>query len=384
MISHPRHIRPIYVPPVSPAVGRDARLLFPVLFLVGIGLVMVYSASSALAQEHFGSDTHFLRRQAVFFALGLVGLFAARRFPLRWLRKLAYPLLALSLLLLMAVFFPALGKSAGGATRWLRVGSFTFQPAELARFSLVLYLAYSLSKKGFRVRDFSIGVAPHVVALGLLAIPILLQPDFGSATLLTVVGLGMLFLGGIPIRHLLGSIAVLAPLAVFFVAGTPYRMRRILSFWDPWAYAKDEGYQVVHSLMAFGSGGWWGVGLGNSHQKLFYLPEPHTDFIFSVVGEELGLLGVVAVLLGYGMIIRGGLAAARRAEDGFRKLLAAGLTLSLGLQAMINMAVTLALVPTKGLTLPFLSYGGTSLVVSMISVGFLMNVDAVSLHERSD
>ncbi len=384
MLSYPRHIRPIYAPPVPPALGRDARLLFPVLFLVGIGLVMVYSASSALALADFGSDTHFLRRQLIFFGIGLAGLFAARRFPLRWLRKLTYPLLGLSFLLLLAVFFPALGKSAGGATRWIRAGNFTFQPAELARFALVLYLAYSLSKKGFRVRDFSIGVAPHGLVLALMAIPILLQPDFGSAALLTVVALGMLFLGGVPLRHLAGALGVLAPLAVFFVAGTPYRMRRVLSFWDPWRHAKDEGYQVVHSLMAFGSGGLWGVGLGNSHQKLFYLPEPHTDFIFSVVGEELGLAGVSLVLACYALIILGGLRVARRAEDGFGKLMAAGLTLSLGLQAVVNMAVTLALLPTKGLTLPFLSYGGTSLVVSMISVGFLMNVDAVSAHERAD
>lgn len=384
MIPYPRHIRPIYMPPAPPALGRDARLLFPVLFLVGIGLVMVYSASSALAVAEYGTDTHFLRRQSIFFGVGLAGLFAARKFPLHWLRKLAYPLLGLSFLLLLAVFFPALGKTAGGATRWIRAGGFTFQPAEFARFSLVLYLAYSLSKKGFRVREFSIGVAPHGLVLAFMAIPILLQPDFGSAALLTVVALGMLFLGGVPFRHLAGVSGALAPLAVYFVAGTDYRMRRVVSFLDPWRYAQDEGYQVVHSLMAFGSGGLWGAGLGNSHQKLFYLPEPHTDFIFSVVGEELGLVGVALVLVCYTLLILGGLRVARRAEDGFGKLLAAGITLSLGLQAVINMAVTLSLLPTKGLTLPFLSYGGTSLVVSMISVGFLMNVDAVSAHERAD
>jgi cell division protein FtsW len=380
MRPYPGHVRPMYAPPPGSTLARDAWLLFPVLFLVGIGVVMVYSASSALALESFGSDTHFLRRQGIFFGVGLVGMGAARRFPLRWLKALTYPLLGISFLLLIALFAPEVGKTAGGATRWLRLGSFTFQPSELARFSLVLYLAYSMSKKGFRVKAFSIGVAPHALMLALLAIPILLQPDFGSAMLLTALTFGLLFAGGVPFRHLSLSAAAVAPLAVAFVAGTPYRMRRILSFWDPWRYANDEGYQVVHSLMAFGSGGLWGVGLGNGHQKLFYLPEPHTDFIFSVVGEELGLAGVLAVLAGYGLVVYGGFRVARRAGDAFGKLLAAGLTLSIALQAGINMGVALAMLPTKGLTLPFLSYGGTSLVVSLVSVGFLMNVDAASTH----
>jgi cell division protein FtsW len=381
MPRYPRHIRPIYAPPAGATLARDARLLFPLLFLAGIGVVMVYSASSALALEDFGSDTHFLRRQLVFFGIGTAGLFAARRFPLRWLQALTYPLLALSFLLLLAVFAPGLGQSAGGATRWLRMGGFTFQPAELARFAMVLYLAYSMSKKGFRVKSFSIGVLPHALVLAALAVPILLQPDFGSAVLLTLVSLGLLFVGGVPLRHLGLSLAALAPLAGAFVVTAPYRMRRVMSFWDPWAHATDAGYQVVQSLLAFGSGGLWGVGLGNGHQKLFYLPEPHTDFIFSVLGEELGLAGVLAVLAGYALVLLGGLRVARRAEDGFGKLLAAGLTLSIGLQAVINMGVALALLPTKGLTLPFLSYGGTSLVVSMVSVGFLMNVDARRGHD---
>lgn len=381
MYRYPRHIRPIYAPPAGAALARDARLLFPLFFLVGIGLVMVYSASSALALEDYGSDTHFLRRQLVFFGLGTLGLLVARRFPLRWLQTLAYPLLALSFLLLLAVFVPGLGQSAGGATRWLRMGNFTFQPAELARFALVLYLAYSMSKKGFRVKAFSIGILPHGLVLCGLAIPILLQPDFGSAVLLTLVSLGLLFVGGVPLRHLGMSLVALLPVATAFVVTAPYRLRRVLSFWDPWAHANDAGYQVVHSLLAFGSGGIWGVGLGNGHQKLFYLPEPHTDFIFSVVGEELGLVGVLGVLIGYALLILGGLRIAWRTEDAFGKNLAAGLTLSLGLQAVINMGVALALLPTKGLTLPFLSYGGTSLVVSMVSVGVLMNVDARRIHD---
>jgi cell division protein FtsW len=354
----------------------DVRLLFPVLFLVGIGIVMVYSASSALAMKKFGSDYFFLKKQALFALVGICALVAGRHVPYRLYRPLAYPLLAIGVLLLAAVLVSPLGVTAGGSSRWLGIGPLRFQPSEFARFALIVYLAYSLEKKADRIKEFSIGFVPHVVVLGLVAGLILKQPDFGSAAILAVLTWLMMFVGGVRLLYLGSSCLLLGLAGAYFISLAGYRMRRLLSFLDPWQYSADAGYQIVHSLMAFGSGGWWGAGIGKGYQKLFYLPEPHTDFIFSVIGEELGLIGVLVIILLYLMIIWRGIRIARRAPDLFGSYLAIGLTIALGLQISINMAVTLGLLPTKGLTLPFLSYGGTSLVLNMATIGILMNIAA--------
>jgi cell division protein FtsW len=354
----------------------DVQLLFPVLFLVGIGIVMVYSASSALAMKKFGSDYYFLKKQAVFALIGICALVLGRHVPYRVYRPLAYPLLAVALLLLAAVLLSPLGVTAGGSSRWLGLGPLRFQPSEFARFALIVYLAYSLEKKADRIKEFSIGFVPHGIVLGLVAALILKQPDFGSAAILAALTWLMMFVGGVRMLYLGSSCLLLGAAGLYFVGRAGYRMRRILSFLDPWQYSSDAGYQIVHSLMAFGSGGWWGAGIGKGYQKLFYLPEPHTDFIFSVIGEELGLAGVLLIILLYLMIIWKGIRIARRAPDLFGGYLAIGLTAALGLQICINMGVTLGLLPTKGLTLPFLSYGGTSLVLNMATIGILMNIGA--------
>ena len=354
----------------------DVTLLFPVLFLVGIGIVMVYSASSAVALKRYGSDVFFLKKQALFAGLGICVLVACRHLPYRWLRTMAYPLLAAALLLLTAVLFSAHGVTAGGSTRWLRLGPVNFQPSELARFALVVYLAFSLSRKQPRVKEFSIGFVPHIIVLALLCGLMMLQPDFGSAVILTAITWVMLFVGGVRLSHLASALIVAAPLLAYVAVQEPYRLQRLMVFLDPWRDPGGDGYQMTHALMAFGSGQTWGTGIGKGMQKLFYLPEPHTDFIFAVIGEELGLVGVSAILLLYGLIIWRGYAIARHAADPFAMLLATGLTTALALQICINMAVTLGLLPTKGLTLPFLSYGGTSLLMSMAAVGVLMNIGA--------
>jgi len=354
----------------------DVQLLFPVLFLVGIGIVMVYSASSALAMKKFGSDYYFLKKQATFALAGICVLVLARHVPYRLYRPLAYPLLAAALVLLAAVLFSPLGITAGGSSRWLGLGPLRFQPSEFARFALIVYLAYSLEKKAERIKEFSIGFVPHVVVLGAVAVPILKQPDFGSVAILAVLTWLMMFVGGVRMLYLGSSCLGLGLAGAYFITLAGYRMRRLLSFLDPWQYSADAGYQIVHSLMAFGTGGWWGAGIGKGYQKLFYLPEPHTDFIFSVIGEELGLVGVLAIILLYLMIIWKGIRIARYAPDLFGSYLAIGLTAALGLQICINMAVTLGLLPTKGLTLPFLSYGGTSLLLNMATIGILMNIGA--------
>jgi len=354
----------------------DLRLLFPMLFLVGIGIVMVYSASSAVALKDYGSDQFFLRRQALFVFLGLSVLLICRYFPIRFLRALAYPILGAAFVSLFLVLLPGFGIKAGGATRWLRLGPISFQPAEFARFAMVVYLAYSMSKKDYKLETFSVGFVPHVMILLVFTLLIMLQPDFGTVVILFAITWIMMFVGGVRLKYLLLSFLGSLPVVYLFLIGSSYRMRRIISFINPWQYAQDEGYQTVHSLMAFGTGGIWGVGLGKGYQKLFYLPEPHTDFIFSVIGEELGLIGVLLVVVCYAYILWNGIKIARSAEETFSSFLAVGLTVCVGLQACVNMGVALALLPTKGLTLPFISYGGTSLVMNMAFIGLLMNIGA--------
>lgn len=354
----------------------DIWLTLPVFFLVGIGIVMVYSASSALALKKYGIDYHYLKRQLVYSVGGCLLLIFFRQLPLKILRASIYLVLFGAILMLAAVQVPGLGITAGGATRWLYMGAFSFQPSELARLALVVYFAYSMEKKGDLVKTFSVGFVPHVVILGIFVGLIMLQPDFGSAAILCVIAWVMMFMGGVRLRYLILSTLPLLILAYFFLVNSAYRWKRIMSFLDPWQYASNEGYQAIHSLMAFGTGGIWGVGVGGGYQKLFYLPEPHTDFIFSVIGEELGLIGVLVVIACYGLIIWRGMGIARSAEGTFASLVAAGLTFSLGLQVCINMGVALSLLPTKGLTLPLLSYGGSSLMVNMAGIGLLMNIGA--------
>jgi cell division protein FtsW len=360
----------------SQSVFYDVQLLFPVLFLVGIGIVMVYSASSAVAIKKFGSDYFFLKKQALFAFAGIVVLVVSRHFPYRYYRVLAYPLLGLSLVLLAVIQFTNLGLSVGGSIRWLRLGSFSFQPSELARIALVIYLAYSMEKKREKIKNFSIGFIPHVMVLGVFVVLIFMQPDFGSVVILGALTWIMLFIGGVRFSQLFASLLVILPVGYLFLINAEYRAKRILGFLNPWEYPADEGYQMVHSLMAFGTGGLWGTGIGKGYQKLFYLPEPHTDFIFSVIGEELGLLGVLIIIGLYAWIVMRGIAIARKAQDLFGAYLAVGLTVAMGLQIVVNMGVALGLLPTKGLTLPLLSYGGTSLLINMASIGILMNISA--------
>jgi len=285
-------------------------------------------------------------------------------------------MLAVALLFLIAIQVTDLGYSAGGSARWLKIGKLTFQPSEFARFALVVFLAYSLDKKGEKIKEFSIGFVPHLLVFGVFAVCIFQQPDFGSVVILGILTWLMMFVGGVRCRHLFASLIALLPVTIYYLVTAEYRVKRLLSYLNPWDYPADEGYQVVHSLMAFGTGGLWGTGIGKGFQKLFYLPEPHTDFIFSIIGEEFGLFGVLITIGLYGLILVKGIQIARNAPDTFGSLMAFGLTSALGLQVCINMGVTLGLLPTKGLTLPFLSYGGTSLLLNMASIGVLMNISS--------
>jgi cell division protein FtsW len=360
----------------APYLIGDVMLLFPVLLLTGIGIVMIYSASSEIALKKFGNGYYFFERQLCFALPGLFALIVCRYVPYKWLRSLAYVFLTAALVLLVAVQIKGIGYAAGGATRWLRIKGFSFQPSEFARFAMIIYLAYSLSKKRDRIEDPFIGFLPHFVVLTGFAGLLLAQPDFGSVLILAAITWIMMFAGGVRPLHLFSSMfGVVLVLSVLMV-NAEYRIKRLTTFLDPWQSPTGEGYQIIHSLMAFGTGGLWGTGVGKGYQKLFYLPEPHTDFIFSVIGEELGLWGVLLILVLYFIMLWRGISIAMNAKDHFSSLLAIGLIASIGLQVCINMGVTLGLLPTKGLTLPFLSYGGTSLLFNMISIGILMNIGA--------
>ncbi|MBC8391754.1 MAG: putative lipid II flippase FtsW [Deltaproteobacteria bacterium] len=360
----------------EPSGHYDAKLLLPVLLLVGFGIVIVYSASSELALKKFGSDYYFLKKQALFSLLGLIILVLCRNVPYKIFRYLTYPLLILAMCSLIAILATGFGYSAGGAKRWIRIGGFGFQPSEFARFALIIYLAYSMSNKikTGNIKSFSVGFIPHFMVLLMFTALIFIQPDFGSVVILSAITWIMMFTGGVRLRYLLGSLVVLLPAAFFFMATAKYRIERFTAFLNPWQYPTEEGYQIIHSLMAFGTGGVWGTGLGKGYQKLFYLPEPHTDFIFSVIGEELGLFGVMIILGLYLLILWRGISIAGNTRDLFGSFVAMGLTTALTLQVCINMGVSLGLLPAKGLTLPFLSYGGTSLLINMASVGILMNI----------
>ncbi|MDF1563824.1 MAG: putative lipid II flippase FtsW [Deltaproteobacteria bacterium] len=355
----------------------DPVLLWAFLLLTGIGLVMVYSASAVAAEHRTGEPLRYLLAQLGAAGIGLMAMLACIQLGSERLRHLAPLALLVAIALLCLVFLPGIGVTANGATRWVRLGVLSFQPSEVAKPAVVLYLAWTLSRKGDdKVRSLGGGFLGPGLLAGIPILLILMQPDFGTAVTLSFVVGVLLFLAGTRMRYL-GLAAMMAvPAAVYLVVATPYRMRRVLAFLDPWATRDDAGYQVAESLISIGAGGVTGLGLGDGRQKLFFLPEAHTDFIFSILGEELGLLGVVAVLLLFGLIVWRGLRAAYRAETRFGAYLALGLTTLLALQAVLNMAVAMGLLPTKGLALPFLSYGGSSLVISLAMAGVLLGLSA--------
>ncbi len=362
-------------PPASP-VRFDALLLCAVLALVSLGLVMVYSASAILAQDKLHDSLYFLKRQLVAAGLGVVGMAVVMQLGWRRLARLAYPLLIGVIVLLVLVLIPGIGSSGGGAQRWIRLPGFGLQPAEVAKFAWVVYLAYSLAKKREKVATFSVGFLPHLAVCGLLVGLCMLQPDFGSSVLLVFLLFTLLFAAGAKLSYLVGSVLLALPLGYAAIATSPYRMKRILAFLDPWAHRHDVGYQVTESLMSIGSGGITGLGLGDGRQKLYFLPEAHTDFIFAIIGEELGPIGVTLLVALYALVIWRGIRISLAAPETFGTYLGLGLTSIVAFQATVNMCVAMGLMPTKGLTLPFVSYGGSSLVVLMGAAGVLLSLSA--------
>jgi len=358
----------------------DSWLFVAVVALTAAGVVMVYSASAIVAHDRFGDSAFFFKRQAVWAALGMMALAVTQRIHYARLRAFTPLLLFLTATALVLVLVPGIGRVAGGARRWIAIaGPFAFQPAEGAKLALVLYLAHILTARGRT--DTLQAAGPPLLISALGAGLILLQPDMGTALLLGALTLGLLFIGGVRPLHLLGLSAATLPLLTVAVLGEGYRRQRILAFLNPWRDPQGAGFHIIQSLLALGSGGLLGLGLGNSRQKFFYLPEQHTDFIFAILGEELGLIGAVAVVGLFGLLAVRGFRIAREAPDRYGSLVASGITLMIVLQAIINIGVTTGVLPITGVPLPFVSFGGSSLLFTLISVGILLNI---SQYGRAD
>ncbi|HSQ60911.1 MAG TPA: putative lipid II flippase FtsW [Acidobacteriota bacterium] len=355
----------------------DWALLLPVALLVSLGVVMVYSSSAFLGSNRFDSETYFLQRHVVRVLLGVAAVALLSRLDYHRLERLAPWALGGSILLL-AVLLAVGGEGVRGANRWLSVATFTLQPTEVARVACVVYLAHLLDKKGDKIRSFRDGLLPGVLVLGLLAFLILKQPNLGSTIAILATGFALLYVAGARKRHLALLGAGGALVAWVAVLRNPYMMERVEAWRAQWgvgaADALGRNWQVSQSILALGSGGLFGTGPGHGLQKVFFLPDPHTDFIYAVVGEELGLLGTMLVLVAYAALFLRGLKIAATAPDRFGRYLAAGLTVNLSVYVAMNIAVVTGVIPTTGLPLPFLSYGGSALVVNLGVVGVLLNI----------
>jgi cell division protein FtsW len=357
---------------VMPRLHRpDLWLLIASAGLAGLGVVMVLNASYFYAQDRFADPFLFVRKHLLFLMCGVAAMWGVSRVRVQWFERLAYPLLACALLALALLLIPGLGAAHGGARRWVGVGPFTVQPSEFVKTVVVLYLARSIARKRERMAHFTSGVLPHLLLAGACVLLVGAQPDFGTAVILVLVLVLMLWAGGARAAHLMALGLAALPVIGVALYYAPYRWRRILAFLDPWSYSQNIAFQLVQSLIAFGSGGLTGIGLGESKQKMFFLPEAHTDFIFALIGEELGLCGAVLVLALFAVVGIRGFRIAMRHPDSCAALLAFGVTLVILLEAVVNVGVVVGLLPTKGLALPFISYGGSALVSTFVQVGIL-------------
>ena len=362
----------------------DRLLLLVTLVLVGLGIVMIYSASAIRAQERFGDPAFFLKKQLVFAVLGLLAMAWAAGRNLKTFQRLTPILFLGSLFLLLLVLVPYVGIRINGARRWLRFFGLSFQPAELAKLAVVLFLASYFARRQDRLDSYLDGFVPPLFLTGLMAGLIILQPNFGTAAILVGVAAVLFFIGGARVPHLLATGAAAMPICLLLVLQSAHGRTRLLALVDPGRVSAQASYQAIQSIYALGPGGLLGRGLGDSMQKLFFLPEPHTDFIFAIVGEEIGFLGCVLVLLLFGLLLWRGTRAAVRAGDPYASYLAMGITGLVVGQAALNMAVASGLLPTTGVPLPFVSFGGSSLTIMLFGVGILLSISRRSTGPFAD
>ena len=350
----------------------DPWLWLPAAVLLLLGLLMVLNTTYFLGIEKKGDAFHFFKFHLAHIIAGFAILILLSQFSLAGLRRIVMPIFIASVVMLVLLYVPGLGLMKGGARRWLRLGPIIAEPSELVKFALVFFLAEFLSKRQERIREFKHGPLAVFLIVGPITLMILKQPDFGSTVMIALILFAMLFAAGARASHLAAAGSGALGLLIVQAVAKSYRVKRLTTFLDPWSVARGAGFQLVQSFIALGEGGKWGVGLGAGRQKMFYLPEAHTDFVFAVVGEEFGLVGAAVVIALFLVILFRGMRIAHDEPDPFASLLAVGLTALLSIQALINMSVVIGLIPTKGLPLPFLSYGGTSIIIAMAALGALL------------
>lgn len=353
----------------------DLVLFLITITLVGIGLLMVYSSSAIFAQKYQTGDTYYyFKKQLLWIIFGLVALFIGWRIEYRKWQKWYLPILLIGIILLVMTLIPGINWKIGGASRWIKIWKFSFQPAEFIRLALVIYLAGFITRKGHNIKELQSGLLPPLLLVGFISSIILLQPHLGMVLILVVITIIILFIGGATVKHISClSLAFIATTIVLILV-SPYRFARLTAFLNPWKDPTKTGYHIIHSLIALGSGGLFGVGLGESKEKLFYLPESSTDFIFAIIGEEGGLILtsiVIALFIGFAYC---GIKMSLQANDNFGSLLALGITSLITTQALLNMGVVTGMLPTTGMPLPFISFGGSALLINMFGIGILLNI----------
>ena len=355
---------------------RNIRLnLFTItIMLICVGIVMIYSSSSIYAAEKYKDSFFFFKRHLVFLFVGAALAFLMMCIDYRKLQEISKPLLAVAFFLLVLVLIPGIGREVSGAQRWFRYKFISFQPSELAILAVIIYVADFICRKDNFIRDFRKGFLPPMLVLGGVSLLILIQPDLGTTISVSLVVITMVFVAGTRLSYLLSLFLASIPALYILIFRVAYRRMRIMAFLNPWLDPKGSGFQIIQSQVALGSGGIFGVGLGHSRQKLFYLPAAHTDFIFSIIGEELGLLGTLSIIILFIIFIQQGIKIIKNAPNKFGYFLSLGLVLMICLRAVINIGVSCGLLPTKGLPLPFISYGGSSLMFDMVAVGILLNI----------
>jgi len=352
----------------------DFVLILMVLILLGIGIVMVFSSSAVWAFYRHKDSFYFLKRQTLWGLIGLSGMIFFMNYDYWHLKRYSKIIILSVIVLLILVLIPGIGVELNYARRWIGVGSFTVQPSEMAKLGMIIYVASSISNKRDKIESIFQGILPFLIVLGIVSALILKQPDLSTAVVICGTVFIMIFAAGARIFHLLGLILTGLPLIMYLIMSEEYRWKRLMSFLNPWSDSLDTGYHIIQSLYALGSGGVLGLGLGKSRQKFFYLPEPQTDFIFSILGEELGFIGGATVIILFMVLLWRGFRIAIKAPDYFGTMLAIGITASIGLQTFINLAVVTASMPVTGIPLPFISFGGSSLIPSMMGIGVLLNI----------
>ncbi|MDE2009819.1 MAG: putative lipid II flippase FtsW [Candidatus Omnitrophica bacterium] len=352
-------------------------LTITVSTLICIGIVMIYSASCVNAMQNFADSLYFLKRHVLFLAIGLVVSFFILRMDYRQIQPHARLLIGACVVLLLLVLIPHIGNESYGARRWFKLGVFHFQPSELAKLAMIIYTADFLARRQQSIKSFRRGFLPPLIVMGVFCVLTVKQPDLGTTIEIAVVTLTMLFLGGAKLWHLALVFGSSVPVLAYLIIKEPYRVARIIAFLDPWQDPQGIGFQLTQSQIALGSGGIFGVGLGRSVQKLFYLPAAHTDFILSIIGEELGLVGTLGVIVLFCLFIWQGTRIVRQTNNAFGYFLGMGVVMMLGLQAMVNVGVSIGAFPTKGLPLPFISYGGSALIFHLASVALLLNISKI-------